>query len=1064
MQKNSVAPAKPSWPKSPDAVPRERLFRSLDELRAHPILWIGGPPGAGKTTLIASYLCARQVSGVRYAVDSEHGDPQRFCRALGLAQNCSTARLDKQRRSSTAAVAASPTALVREFLRDLYHQMPRPAVLVLDDCHSLAHDALLHTLLVDSVVDIPSGVNVILIGRGEPPSAYTRLIANRALAVLDSGELRFTADETSAVAYELSTDKRVLDALHSQCAGWAAGIALAVGRLRRQGTTKQVLEAGTREAAFNYFAGEVFDRADLDERRVLVSTALLPRTSARMAAELTGNPLAQAILNKFASRQLFTIRSAGAPPSYEYEPLFRQFLLTRLEETVSTLELKDIANRASTLLEQSGDLEASAALSSRTENWASLLRLICRHGMRLLAQGNAATVQRWIAAVPSDVHSAEPWLAYWSGAAAISANPLAARARLEAAWTQFEVRADRLGQLLTAASMLETYRFEWSTFESAQSWIDRLEGCLAFDFTFPSREMALSVYANLLCALVWVRPASNLMALCIARLKPLLDSDVDVNHRLFAGRSLLVGYCSRLDVGSSRDVAIRLRSLLGDQGCSPAARVATLNAVAYAQWLECAYLDAEGTLREASTITGEHHLGALDPLYHQMRHLLAFGRGNRAEIGECVQATRQIVESTPHQGMGVLSLAVAELSLLRGDSRAAADHCSVAAAQADRACARPMQWISRLVLSGCRAALGDFADATKVLQQARELMEGVPASGWQRDYELLAAYVALRREDRIACHRWLGSALTAAEYAGAASQVLALLPCAMGELCMEALHAGIAVETVRALIRRYRLCPPASADREWPWPFKVSVLGRFRLLKGDAEIGFSRRIQKKTLELLQALIALGGTEVGAGTLTDALWPDSDGDAGYHALESALYRLRQLLGAPGAVTMAGSKLSLDRNYFWVDMWAFERELQLSATRGSDIAVRLAQIRQLYQGHFLQHESDKPWALKTRQGLRDKFVRSIREIARAYETQCLWEEAASVYQTGLELDGLAEDLYRGLMLCHRELGDHSEAMHVYRRCRELMTRILGVQPNAKTQAIYNSVRQSQIVQIG
>ena len=98
------------------------------------------------------------------------------------------------------------------------------------------------------------------------------------------------------------------------------------------------------------------------------------------------------------------------------------------------------------------------------------------------------------------------------------------------------------------------------------------------------------------------------------------------------------------------------------------------------------------------------------------------------------------------------------------------------------------------------------------------------------------------------------------------------------------------------------------------------------------------------------------------------------------------------------------------------------------------------------------------------MRDKFVRSIREIARAYETQCLWEEAASVYQTGLELDGLAEDLYRGLMLCHRELGDHSEAMHVYRRCRELMTRILGVQPNAKTQAIYNSVRQSQLVQIG
>src|SRR5215472_16533691 len=83
------------------------------------------------------------------------------------------------------------------------------------------------------------------------------------------------------------------------------------------------------------------------------------------------------------------------------------------------------------------------------------------------------------------------------------------------------------------------------------------------------------------------------------------------------------------------------------------------------------------------------------------------------------------------------------------------------------------------------------------------------------------------------------------------------------------------------------------------WPFRVYVLGRFRLLKGDEPIRFSRRIQRKPLELLQALIAFGGTEVGASTLTDVLWPDSEEDAGYHALESALYRLRQLLGRPDA---------------------------------------------------------------------------------------------------------------------------------------------------------------------
>jgi LuxR family transcriptional regulator, maltose regulon positive regulatory protein len=296
---------------------------------------------------------------------------------------------------------------------------------------------------------------------------------------------------------------------------------------------------------------------------------------------------------------------------------------------------------------------------------------------------------------------------------------------------------------------------------------------------------------------------------------------------------------------------------------------------------------------------------------------------------------------------------------------------------------------------------------------------------------------------------------------GFASQTFSGLPSAIAELCMDAVRAGIAVESVRSLIRHHQLPAPATADGEWPWHFKVYVMGSFRVLKGDAPLRFSRRMQKKTLELLQALIAFGSTEVSAGALISALWPDSDGDASYHALESGLYRLRQLLGEPGAVIMAGRKVSLDRNYFWVDMWALERELHESDGSGSDAASRLARIRRLYAGHFLEQECDRPWTLNTRQSLRDKFLRSIRDTARIYESQHLWQEAARIYQNGIELDDMAEDLYSGLMICHRELGEHTEVLQIYRRWRDLLMRALGVPPNPKTQEIYNSARQTLVM---
>lgn len=86
--------------------------------------------------------------------------------------------------------------------------------------------------------------------------------------------------------------------------------------------------------------------------------------------------------------------------------------------------------------------------------------------------------------------------------------------------------------------------------------------------------------------------------------------------------------------------------------------------------------------------------------------------------------------------------------------------------------------------------------------------------------------------------------------------------------------------------------------------------------------------------------------------------------------------------------------------------------------------------------------------------------MRDAARECEHARRWEDAASLYRSGIELDSLNEGLYRGLMLCHQELGDHSEALIAYRRCRELLTRFLGVPPNAKTQALYHSVRERAV----
>lgn len=89
MKPSPPVPAKLSAPRMPRVLARTRLFRRLDQARRHPIVWLTGPPGIGKTTLVASYLPARHLRSLWYQVDEGDGDIATFFHYLGLAgQHC----------------------------------------------------------------------------------------------------------------------------------------------------------------------------------------------------------------------------------------------------------------------------------------------------------------------------------------------------------------------------------------------------------------------------------------------------------------------------------------------------------------------------------------------------------------------------------------------------------------------------------------------------------------------------------------------------------------------------------------------------------------------------------------------------------------------------------------------------------------------------------------------------------------------------------------------------------------------------------------------------------------
>ena len=189
--KRKATLAKLTRPRLYDAVPRKRLFRLLDAARKQPITWVAAPPGAGKTTLVASYLEARKVPFFWYQLDAGDADLATFFSYLvELAAQLKRPKIDRLPYLTPEYLSDIP-GFARRFFRTLFSWFPSGSVLVLDNCQEVANPTF-HQILLEAANETPEGLSIVAMSRSQPAAELARLKANRLLAELLMG--RYQAD------------------------------------------------------------------------------------------------------------------------------------------------------------------------------------------------------------------------------------------------------------------------------------------------------------------------------------------------------------------------------------------------------------------------------------------------------------------------------------------------------------------------------------------------------------------------------------------------------------------------------------------------------------------------------------------------------------------------------------------------------------------------------------------------------------------------------------------------------------------------------------------------------
>jgi LuxR family maltose regulon positive regulatory protein len=246
-----------------------------------------------------------------------------------------------------------------------------------------------------------------------------------------------------------------------------------------------------------------------------------------------------------------------------------------------------------------------------------------------------------------------------------------------------------------------------------------------------------------------------------------------------------------------------------------------------------------------------------------------------------------------------------------------------------------------------------------------------------------------------------------------------------------------------------------------PWPIRVLTLGRFQIELDGRPLAFGGKVARRPLELLQFIIASGGSDVSVTGVMFALWRELEGDKAKSAFNVALHRLRKLLGKAEAVVLQLGKVSLNPKLVWVDCAAFEQLVDDAggascAPLAPAAALNAQRALALYGGHFLHETDDESWQAMYRSRLASKFKRTVAQLARDGAGDGDLRAARALLEHALELDPLAEDLARELMQLLIDAGEQAAALNVFEHCRAAIAQRLNAKPASATLALVQRIR--------
>ena len=408
---------------------RQRLLDLLENLLEYRLILVTAPAGYGKTSLLIDLAHQVDYPVCWLALDTLDQSIHRFLLHFIAAIQYQFPEFGEN--SFAVLQSAQQTDmkldhLVTSIVNEIYEHVSEHFVVVLDDYHLVAESEDVKTFINRFVQEMDENCHLAIASRVMVNLPDLSLLVGRSQVMgLSFDELAFLPGEIKLLIqrnYDQPISDEEADNLANETEGWITSLLL-TAEMQWKGITDQVRVARVSGVdLYDYLAQQVLDQQSQPVRDFLLRSSLLEEFNAEMCQSVLGQaPNGKSwshFIENILNSNLFVQPVESDGTWLRYHHLFRDFLQKQLSKEQPHVEDR-ILRRLLEEYKERLEWEKAYEVCNRLADEADIIDFIKSAGIPLIANGRYSILAKWIDDLPTEVLSSNPALLAQRGGVAM---------------------------------------------------------------------------------------------------------------------------------------------------------------------------------------------------------------------------------------------------------------------------------------------------------------------------------------------------------------------------------------------------------------------------------------------------------------------------------------------------------------------------------------------------------------------------------------------------------------------------------------------------------------------